>query len=380
MFSPPLDGLKPLQWGEESDRPWLMMATHATPSLFCSANANRRCSFRCYDGEALHGPTNALEISRRGQQGGSGSAATTRGSISPKTREPKRSQGNALERFSSARPSPSPPLSGCLRILLSTIFLVACLFLYLVPARQQSPPHDGCRKPDVPLSQEGKTAGFGMIFASAALCSVNVCVNGTCYENGGLQICVCDKPYSGPLCNESLSMCTDGCGIRTSTGIDCSSALCSLGTCVDTNTEPYFNCDCGDFFTGTNCETHSNPCTNPAANPCGQGTCTFAPGKGSGTVTCTCSDDYEAALGAGVTTVKWGNSEVIQSPPCTVRKSRGIAKLHVTLSSGELLIWWAIFAAAILMLVWCCYTVFTESCARWSTAFRAARATKRVTG
>ncbi|CDI76718.1 TPR domain-containing protein, putative [Eimeria acervulina] len=131
-------------------------------------------------------------------------------------------------------------------------------------------------------------------------------------------------------------MCNDGCGIKPSTGIDCSSALCSLGTCLDTNTEPFYKCDCGDFFTGKNCETHNNPCTNPAANPCGEGTCTFSPGKGSGTVTCTCDSDYETAFGAGMTTVKWGNSEVLQSPPCTVRKTRGVAKLHFTLSSGSL--------------------------------------------
>ncbi|KAL8439754.1 hypothetical protein Efla_002656 [Eimeria flavescens] len=154
-------------------------------------------------------------------------------------------------------------------------------------------------------------------FAAAALCSTNICVNGACYETGGLQTCVCDMPFTGPLCEGVLSMCSDGCGIRASTGIDCSSALCSLGTCQDTNTAPFFKCECGDFFTGDNCETHNNPCTNPAANPCGEGTCTFAPGKGSGTVTCTCSSDYEAAAGAGVTTVKWGSSEVIQGPPCT---------------------------------------------------------------
>ncbi|CDJ49251.1 hypothetical protein, conserved [Eimeria brunetti] len=255
--------------------------------------------------------------------------------------------------------------------------LLISIGLSLLPSPQQHGANKGLGDICAISLDEGKPAsGSGAIFAAAALCTVNLCVNGTCYENGGLQICVCDKPYSGALCEDTISMCTDGCGINPSTGIDCSSALCSLGTCVDTNTEPFYKCDCGDFFTGTNCETHNNPCTNPAANPCGEGTCTFSPGKGSGTVTCTCDSDYETAFGAGMTTVKWGNSEVLQSPPCTVRKTRGVAKLHFTLSSGSLVIWWTIFGAAILMLIWCCYTIFADSCGRCSTALRAARAAK----
>ncbi|CDJ36904.1 TPR domain-containing protein, putative [Eimeria mitis] len=201
-----------------------------------------------------------------------------------------------------------------------TSLLVISLFVCLIPSPQQQDAHKGMGHTEAIWRKDGTLAsGLGALFAAAALCTVNLCVNGTCYENGGLQICVCDKPYSGALCEDTISMCTDGCGIKPSTGIDCSSALCSLGTCQDTNTEPFYKCDCGDFFTGSNCETHNNPCTNPAANPCGEGTCTFSPGKGSGTVTCTCDSDYETAFGAGMTTVKWGNSEVLQSPPCTVR-------------------------------------------------------------
>lgn len=255
------------------------------------------------------------------------------------------------------------------------IFLTVCH----LPFPQQHFIHKELGESASVWRKEGTPAsGLGVLFAGAALCTVNLCVNGTCYENGGLQICVCDKPYSGALCEDTISMCNDGCGIKPSTGIDCSSALCSLGTCLDTNTEPFYKCDCGDFFTGKNCETHNNPCTNPAANPCGEGTCTFSPGKGSGTVTCTCDSDYETAFGAGMTTVKWGNSEVLQSPPCTVRKTRGVAKLHFTLSSGSLVIWWTIFGAAILLLIWCCYTIFADSCGRCSTALRTARAAKSL--
>ncbi|KAL8270537.1 hypothetical protein Esti_005508 [Eimeria stiedai] len=224
--------------------------------------------------------------------------------------------------------------------------------------------------------QQASDLKLGVLPASAALCADNICVNGTCYETAGLRTCVCDLPFTGPLCDSTVSLCSGDCGIPASTGIACSSALCSLGTCIDTNTAPYFKCECGDFFMGANCETHNNPCTNPAANPCGEGTCTFVPGKGSGTVTCTCHADYEAATGAGMTTVKWGNSEVIQGPPCTVRKSRGMAKLNFNLTSGQLIVWWAVFATAILLLAWCCYAVCSENCSHWVMAWKAARVVK----
>ncbi|CDJ67574.1 hypothetical protein, conserved [Eimeria necatrix] len=267
----------------------------------------------------------------------------------------------------------------CCRRVPFVLYILIVFCIILIPSPQQLTCQEGPkdRTPSLP-EKESSALVSGVLFAGAALCTVNLCVNGTCYENGGLQICVCDMPYSGPLCTDVISMCTDGCGIKPSTGIDCSSALCSLGTCQDTNTEPYYKCDCGDFFTGNNCETHNNPCTNPAANPCGEGTCTFSPGKGSGTVTCTCDSDYETAFGAGVMTVKWGNSEVLQSPPCTVRKTRGVAKMHFTISAGALVMWWTIFAVVLLLLIWCCYTVFAENCGRWSTAFKAARAAKNL--
>ncbi|XP_026192958.1 delta and Notch-like epidermal growth factor-related receptor [Cyclospora cayetanensis] len=173
-------------------------------------------------------------------------------------------------------------------------------------------------------------------------------------------------------------MCSNGCGIKSSTGIDCASALCSLGACLDTQTPPFYKCDCGDFFTGDNCETHNNPCTSKASNPCGQGTCTFAPGRGSGTVTCTCNDGYETAPGASMTTIKWGDSQVLQAAPCTVQSTRGMANIHFTLSSGELIFWWSVLAISLLVLTWCCYTVFSECCGSWSGAFRAAKAAKNA--
>lgn len=203
--------------------------------------------------------------------------------------------------------------------------------------------------------------GFGLVFASAALCAVNICNSGTCYEHGTAQVCVCPLPFKGPTCAEKASLCVEDCGIRTNSGLDCQSALCSLGTCVDTDVSPYFKCECGDFFQGTNCELPSNPCTG-AVNPCGQGTCLFAPGKGTGTVTCQCDDDWEVAPGVGVVTTKWGNSEVVMNPPCSVRVSRGLANIPFTLSSGELVFWWTVFAAALCFLLWCCYTVAAESC------------------
>lgn len=207
---------------------------------------------------------------------------------------------------------------------------------------------------------------FGPEFASASLCAVNICNGGTCYEHGTAQVCVCPLPFKGPTCTEKASLCIEDCGIRSNSGLDCQSALCSLGVCVDTDVSPYFKCECGDFFQGTNCEQPSNPCTG-AVNPCGQGTCIFSPGKGTGTVTCQCHDDWEVASGVGVVTTKWGNSEVVMNPPCSVRVSRGLANIPFTLSSGELVFWWTVFATALCVLLWCCYTVAAESC---SSCFR----------
>ncbi|KAL8431269.1 hypothetical protein ACSSS7_005354 [Eimeria intestinalis] len=158
-------------------------------------------------------------------------------------------------------------------------------------------------------------AGLGFLtFASAAPCAVNVCINGTCYEHNSAQICVCEVPFRGPTCEERASLCSNDCGIRQTSGIDCSSALCSLGSCTDTENYPFFKCDCGDFFSGSNCEIPTNPCTS-VINPCGHGTCSFAPGRGSGTVTCTCDDDWRVAAGSVAVISRWGSSEVVLNPP-----------------------------------------------------------------
>ena len=202
---------------------------------------------------------------------------------------------------------------------------------------------------------------FGLSFASSALCKTNICNAGACYEHGTAQVCICPLPSMGPTCLETASLCTTGCGIRVNSGLDCSSALCSLGNCVDTNAAPFFKCECGDFFDGTNCEIPTNPCTS-AVNPCSQATCIFSPGRGTGTVMCECYEDWEVAPGAGLVTSKWGNSEVVLNPPCSVRVSRGLAKISFSLSSGELIVWWTVFAASLCILLWCCYSVATESC------------------
>ncbi|KAL8439751.1 hypothetical protein Efla_002653 [Eimeria flavescens] len=205
-----------------------------------------------------------------------------------------------------------------------------------------------CGCPGFRLSPQASTSfGLGWISlffplpASAAQCAVNVCVNGACYEHNSAQVCVCSMPFKGPTCAERVSLCSSDCGVRPTSGIDCNSALCSLGRCTDTATSPYFQCACGDFFSGANCENPTNPCTS-VVNPCGHGTCSFAPGRGSGSVSCECDDNWQVAPGATAVTVKWGDSEVVMGPPCTVQISRGIARISFTLSSGELIVWWTV--------------------------------------
>lgn len=221
---------------------------------------------------------------------------------------------------------------------------------------------------------------FGILSVSAAPCSQNICANGgACYEHAGAQVCVCAMPYKGPTCAERASLCTSDCGIRVNTGVDCSSALCSLGTCTDTDTSPFFKCDCGDFFAGYNCEVPTNPCTS-VVNPCGQATCIFAPGRGTGTVTCECKDDWEVAPGAGLVTTKWGNSEVVMNPPCSVRVSRGIARISFSLSSGELILWWTVFAFVLCLLLWCCYSVGAESCGAYFRKLRFVGGVQKAAG
>ncbi|OEH76501.1 TPR domain-containing protein [Cyclospora cayetanensis] len=161
------------------------------------------------------------------------------------------------------------------RLPLASWLELSCLFILLYPVLQERESNDGCTESGAPGPQKERIGSdFGAVFAAASLCSEKICVNGTCYEH-------------------------------------------------DTQTPPFYKCDCGDFFTGDNCETHNNPCTSKASNPCGQGTCTFAPGRGSGTVTCTCNDGYETAPGASMTTIKWGDSQVLQAAPCTVQSTRG---------------------------------------------------------
>ncbi|CDJ36900.1 uncharacterized protein EMH_0075350 [Eimeria mitis] len=288
--------------------------------------------------------------------------------------------------------------SRCLRLPTKS-HLLLITFVLLMAAKAPHIPHrrhEDCQTPSPswwtagadplpPFYQvlawlpNGSMNEFGLVFASAALCAVNICNTGTCYEHGTAQVCVCPLPFKGPTCAEKASLCVDDCGIRTNSGLDCQSALCSLGTCVDTDVSPYFKCECGDFFQGTNCEVPSNPCTG-AVNPCGQGTCVFAPGKGTGTVTCQCHDDWEVAQGVGVVTTKWGNSEVVMNPPCSVRVSRGLANIPFTLSSGELVFWWTVFATALCFLLWCCYTVAAESCGSCFRKFKIAGQVQKAAG
>ncbi|OEH76498.1 hypothetical protein cyc_00393 [Cyclospora cayetanensis] len=217
--------------------------------------------------------------------------------------------------------------------------------------------------PQLPLKVLGALfSDFGISGASAVACKDSPCDAAPCYEHGEVRVCVCPPPFRGPTCVDKASLCTTDCGISQTTGITCSSALCSLGECVDAEASPFFKCECGDFFEGTNCEIPANPCTS-SVNPCGQATCTFSPGRGSGTVTCQCNDGWEVASGAGVVTTKWGNSEVIMNPPCSVRVSRGLAKISFSLSSGELMLWWTVFAVILCILLYCCYSVAAESCA-----------------
>lgn len=214
--------------------------------------------------------------------------------------------------------------------------------------------------------------------------AVVVCVNGSCYESHGLEVCVCDLPWKGSTCNEQMSVCTTDCGVNPELGVGCEAALCGTGKCTDSATPPYFTCACGDFFTGQNCEVESNPCSSAAGNPCGHGTCTFALGKDSGTVTCQCEDNWQVPQGATATTLRWGSSEVLLSPACTEQRRRGVAALPIFISSGEMIVWWIVFAISLLALVWCCYTVISDTCQRYIKTFSAmrggAKAAKAVAG
>ncbi|PHJ20607.1 transmembrane protein [Cystoisospora suis] len=208
--------------------------------------------------------------------------------------------------------------------------------------------------------------------------SSTVCANGSCYSNNGLDVCVCELPWTGVACDQAMSLCTKDCGVKTDSGLDCQTALCGLGKCTDSNVPPYYSCECGDFYSGVNCEIQSNPCSSASSNPCAHGTCSFAPGKNSGTVTCVCEAGWVVPQGATGQLVKWGNSEVHMGPACTEQEHRGVARLAVTLSSGEMIIWWIIFAISLIVLVWCCYTVCAETCSKYMKAFSKMRAAGAV--
>ncbi|KEP62168.1 UNVERIFIED_CONTAM: hypothetical protein HHA_265040 [Hammondia hammondi] len=210
--------------------------------------------------------------------------------------------------------------------------------------------------------------------------TTTACNNGSCYAHNGLEVCVCELPWTGANCDKTMSLCTKDCGVNSESGLDCQTALCGLGSCADSNVPPYYSCTCGDFYTGSNCEIQSNPCSSASSNPCANGACTFASGKNSGTVTCVCDDGWEVPQGATSTIIKWGNSEVLMGPPCSQQQHRGVANLALTLTSGEMIIWWIVFAISIIALVWCCYTVCAETCSKYIRTIGRVRAGAQAVG
>eukprot|EP00371_Babesia_bovis_P002404 XP_001611051.1 hypothetical protein [Babesia bovis T2Bo] len=136
------------------------------------------------------------------------------------------------------------------------------------------------------------------------------CKNGaTCIkvntEGQTKNMCICTEQYTGWDCSVKIDYCKNHCKPYRK-DISCQQALCNQGTLA---------CNCGPFFSGYNCEIEYNPCSQPATNPCGHGTCVFI--RGTNQVICQCHPGWMANLNQQVMKLTWNGADIFVSPPCT---------------------------------------------------------------
>ncbi|GAB67325.1 hypothetical protein PCYB_113450 [Plasmodium cynomolgi strain B] len=143
------------------------------------------------------------------------------------------------------------------------------------------------------------------------------------------QLCLCNADEKGVHCTEKWNMCEKDCNIR---GMDqpCSIALCRRGKCIPIDKKPYYTCECGDFYTGKNCEIENNPCSSAETNPCLNGTCLFIAKLNR--VICKCHNGWTQKDKQSSSMLNWGTETVEVPPPCDGKCRR--AEVQTCRSAG----------------------------------------------
>ncbi|CRH00905.1 EGF-like membrane protein, putative [Plasmodium relictum] len=180
------------------------------------------------------------------------------------------------------------------------------------------------------------------------------CKNECFILNDDKRICLCDNDEKGIHCKEKWNVCENDCNIK---GIkeSCSVALCKAGTCNPIETEPYYKCECGDFFKGKNCEIENNPCTLPDTNPCLNGKCIFI--SKLNRIICECNNGWTQKNIQNSTLLNWGNQKVEVPPPCDEQIKRGLSKYVIYHTPTSYAMWWLIYVISVLVLFLCCCNV-----------------------
>ncbi|XP_061187045.1 neurogenic locus notch homolog protein 1-like [Saccostrea echinata] len=114
------------------------------------------------------------------------------------------------------------------------------------------------------------------------VCTPNPCHNeGYCSGVGGSFICYCTPKFSGPLCNETMSI-----------GNPCSSRPClNSGICSSVRATQ-FKCFCSPGFTGKQCEQNQDPCS---MKPCMNGGVCFQTTEAT-VFGCACPENFTGRL------------------------------------------------------------------------------------
>ncbi|MBN2804392.1 MAG: PPC domain-containing protein, partial [Deltaproteobacteria bacterium] len=139
----------------------------------------------------------------------------------------------------------------------------------------------------------------GSCVADDPTCAVNdPCVNGTCQYNNGVQSCLCDAHWTGDTCDACAAGYQDVNNDGTCSP-DCTTAALSClngGSCVESVTSGYAECDCIAPWTGASCDScdtgfHLDSGSCVADDPtcaendlCVNGTCQYS----NGVQSCSC--------------------------------------------------------------------------------------------
>lgn len=164
-------------------------------------------------------------------------------------------------------------------------------------------------------------------------------------------MCLCESNEKGIHCKEKWNLCEGDCNIKDA-NVPCSSALCKSGTCTSKDTYPFYECDCGDFFAGMNCEIENNPCTYTDQNPCLHGVCIFI--HKLNRIICKCHNGWSQKASQNPSILQWGKQKVEVPAPCDEPIKKGLSKYVVYHTPVSYAMWWLVYVISVLVLFLCC--------------------------